>query len=115
MALLVILIVIYSSYALYVDITEPSSALSLDNYPKKLSFASTIQNLVANNGLYDSMLLEGWLVAGIVLLWWISLFIMKRTALKQERMVDDETITAADFSIMLQHIPVTLTKESLQK
>lgn len=30
-------------------------------------------------------------------------------------MVDDETITAADFSIMLEHLPVTTTKESLQQ
>jgi hypothetical protein len=30
-------------------------------------------------------------------------------------MVDDETITAADFSVMLEHIPVSTTKKSLQR
>lgn len=55
------------------------------------------------------------MVAGLVLIWWMGLFIMKRTALRQERMVDNETITAADFSIMFHHIPITLTKEVLQK
>jgi hypothetical protein len=115
MVLLVLLGGFYCSYALYTNISEPSSALSLDNFIRKLSFASTLQNLVVNAALYDAMLMEGWLVAAGVLLWWVALFFMKRTAIRQERMVDDETVTAADFSIMLEHVPVTLTKGALQK
>lgn len=30
-------------------------------------------------------------------------------------MVDDETITAADFSIMIENIPISFTKEKLQQ
>jgi hypothetical protein len=113
--LLIMLAAFYSSYALYINITEPSSSFSSSNPIKKLSFASTVQNLTTNTSLYDSMLKEGWLVAAGVLVWWGALFIMKRMAIKQERMVDDDTITAADFSIMLEHLPVSATKESLQK
>jgi len=29
-------------------------------------------------------------------------------------MIDDETITAADFSIMIENIPIYFTKEMLQ-
>jgi hypothetical protein len=54
----------------------------MDNFVKKLSFATTVQNLTTNAALYDSMLIEGWSVAGGVFLWWLGLFIMKRNALK---------------------------------
>ena len=110
MVLLFLLGCFYSSYTLYTNINEPSYSIAFENHVKKLSFASTIQNLTTNYSLYDAMFIEGWLITGGVCLWWVMLFIMKKAALKQERMVDDETVTAADFSIMLQHIPLTLTK-----
>jgi hypothetical protein len=47
--LLAVLTVVYSGYALYVNITEPSSTISVNNFPKKMSFASTIQNLNTNS------------------------------------------------------------------
>ena len=113
--LLFLLACFYCSYALFVNINEPSSTIDYDNFINKMSIASTIQNLGTNPSLYNAMFIEGWLVVGGVALWWLALFIMKKATLKHERMVDDQTITAADFSIMLEHIPVTFTKESLQK
>jgi uncharacterized membrane protein len=80
--LLILLAGFYCSYALYVNISEPSSTIS-SNAIKKISFASTVQNLTTNASLYDSLLKEGWLVAAGVLLWWLALFIMKRMAIKQ--------------------------------
>jgi hypothetical protein len=44
---------------------------------------------------------EGWLVVTTVVVWWVVLWIVKTYTIKYERMVDDETITAADFSVMI--------------
>lgn len=81
--LLFLLACFYSSYALYINITEPSTVLSDENFILKFSFGSTIQNLQTNPSLYDAMRIEGWLIAGGVVFWWVTLFLMKRTALKQ--------------------------------
>ena len=87
--------------------------LNSSNFPKKISFASIIQNLNSNTSLYDSMLIEGWLVVGTVVVWWVCLFVMINAKIKHERMVDDETITAADFSLMIENVPIMYSKEDL--
>jgi uncharacterized membrane protein len=77
--LMIMLATIYSGYTLFVNVLEPSSQLSFDNFPKKLSFASTVQNLATNSGLYNSLLIEGWLIVATIIIWWIGLLIMKHT------------------------------------
>ncbi len=54
--LLILLAAFYCSYALYINVTEPSSSFSSPSPVKKLSFASTVQNLNTNPDLYDAML-----------------------------------------------------------
>ncbi len=111
--LLLFLGIIYSGYAQYINIIEPSSTLDSTNFPKKLSFASVVQNLNTNSSLYDSMLIEGWLSVGTVFAWWMCLFVMINAKIKHERMVDDGTITAADFSLMIENVPIMYSKEDL--
>jgi hypothetical protein len=80
--LLFLLACFYCSYSLYVNITEPSTVLSSENYIVKFSFGSTIQNLQTNPSIYGVLEIEGWLIAGGVVFWWVTLFLMKRNALK---------------------------------
>ena len=79
-----------------------------------MSMASTLQNLNTNSSLNDALLIQGWLIVGGVCLWWLVLFLMKRKTIQQEKMVDDATITAADFAIIMEHIPANTTQEYLQ-
>ena len=107
LVLLVLLAAMYCGYSLSANINETSTTLDSSNFPKKLSFASIVQNLNKNNSLYDTMQTEGWLIFGTVGLWWLAIFVIRYYEIKQERLVDDTTITAADFSIMFEHVPVT--------
>lgn len=60
------------------------------------------------------MAIAEWLVVATVIVWWIVLWVVKTCVIKYEKMVDDETITAADFSVMIENIPIACTKEELQ-
>ena len=42
-----------------------------------------------------------WIGVGVVLVWSLLLFLIKYFEEKTESMVDQETITAADFSILI--------------
>jgi ABC-type Co2+ transport system permease subunit len=58
---------------------------------------------------------EGWLIVATVVTWWVGMFIMKHIQIKDERMIDEKTVTAADFSIMFENVPVFYTKADFQK
>jgi ABC-type Co2+ transport system permease subunit len=58
---------------------------------------------------------EGWLIVATVVTWWVGMFIMKYIQIKEERMIDEKTVTAADFSIMFENVPVSYTKADFQK
>ncbi len=111
--MILILTAVYSAYCLHTNINEPTISINSANFPKKLSFASVIQNLGTNSGLYDSMLIEGWLIVATIGVWWACLFVMINVKIKHERMVDDQTVTAADFSLMIENVPINYTKEQL--
>jgi hypothetical protein len=109
-----LLICFYCSYTLHINLNESTPSPTPTNYVKKMSMASTLQNLNTNSSLNDALLIQGWLIVGGVCLWWLVLFLMKRKTIQQEKMVDDATITAADFAIIMEHIPANTTQEYLQ-
>lgn len=76
--LILILGLIYSSYALYVNITEPSSALSLSNLPSKISYASIFLNYSSNSSLKFALEMEGWLLVGVIGVWMVSLLLINK-------------------------------------
>jgi hypothetical protein len=56
------------------------------------------------------MNIEGWLIVATVIIWEISMFVMKCLQIRYESMIDQATITAADFSIMIENIPISYTR-----
>lgn len=97
--------IIYSGYALYVNITEPSSVLSFSNLPLKISYASILLHFSGDDSLTTALLIEGWLLVGVVFVWMICLFVINWSEIRNKRMVDNSTITAADFSVMIENVP----------
>ena len=74
--LLLVLGSVYSGYALYINIAEPSSTLTLSNMPQKLSYASLILNYKTNSDLETALLVESWLLVGVIVIWMVCLFII---------------------------------------
>ena len=105
----------YSCYALYVSIAEPTQSLSFSNFSLKLSYAPIIQNIDNNDSLEKSVLILGWLLSGVVVIWMFSLSAFNWAELKHKRMIDNNTITAADFSIMIENIPYRCSDDQLQQ
>lgn len=54
--------------------------------------------------------MEGWLLVGVIGLWMVTLFLINKAEIKGKRLVDSNTITAADFSLMIENIPFQYTK-----
>jgi len=99
--LVVVLGVTYSGFALYSNITQAAESLSSENYALKLSYSAIILNLPSDSSLNNVILVESWLLVGVVLLWMLILFFINYYEIKNKRMVDNNTVTAADFSIMI--------------
>jgi hypothetical protein len=113
--LLLILGVVYSGYSLYANITEPSSTLTTSNFALKLSYIPIIQNYTTNSSLSGVVLLQGYLLVAVLLTWMVSLFVINYYEISNKRMVDNNTVTAADFSIMLENVPYEMTREQMQE
>lgn len=67
-----------------------------------------------DTSLEGVILVESWLLVGVVLIWMVILFFVNYYEIKNKRMVDNNTITAADFSIMIENIPYSVTREQVQ-
>lgn len=112
--LLLVLGVTYSGFALYSNISQQAESLSSSNYALKLSYAAIVLNMSTDTSLEGVILVESWLLVGVVLIWMVILFFVNYYEIKNKRMVDNNTITAADFSIMIENIPYSVTREQVQ-
>lgn len=65
------------------------ASIAIEDFVGKISFASIVKNLTSNDDLYFAIAVQGWIIVGIVLVWWVTLFIMKYAQIKKERMIDD--------------------------
>lgn len=50
------------------------------------------------------------MLVGVIGLWMVSLFLINKAEIKGKRLVDSNTITAADFSVMIENLPYEYTK-----
>jgi len=65
---------------------------------------------VSNTDIEFSVIVEGWLVVGVVVVWVIVLSYMNVQDIKIEEMIDLKTITASDFTVMIENIPYSMTQ-----
>ena len=59
-------------------------------------------------------LLQSFLGMVVMILWMFALFCMKYFEKEEEVRVEEETISASDFSIVIEGVPKDITKEELQ-
>lgn len=107
--------IIYSAFALYTNILISSSFITILNFSTAFSEATKLLNSAADPSIQITMMIESWLLVALVIIWWIILLIIKCFQIKYERLIDSETITAADFSIMIEDIPIKYTQDFIQK
>lgn len=59
-------------------------------------------------------MIQMWIGVGLVILWSLLLYLIRYYERKYEVMVDKETVSAADFSIIIQNYPREITQAELQ-
>jgi hypothetical protein len=106
--------VVFSILSLYVSIVEPTESFSFATMPRKVSYTACMVYSSSNAFLSVLLGIEGFLIVLSTLLWWLLQFVSLCLRQKYERMVDQEDLSAADFTIMLDDMPVNYTKERLQ-
>lgn len=114
--LLLILTVIYSFFALGTNYlasrsSSISSLTSVDYIAISLSSKET--NDTTQNRLY--YFIQCWLGVATIGVWIIALAIMKYSEVKSIEDYDDDTISCSDYSVVMEGMPLDVTKDELQK
>ena len=78
--------------------------------PTKLSYGSVIVHFITDTDIEWSVIIEAWLVAGVVVAWVLVLSYMNFQDIKIEEMIDIKTIKASDFTVMIENIPYNMTQ-----
>ncbi len=78
--------------------------------PTKLSYGTVIVHFIANTDIQWSVLIEAWLVVGVVVAWVLVMSYMNVQDIKIQEMIDIKTITASDFTVMIENIPYCMTQ-----
>ena len=60
-------------------------------------------------------MIQCWLGLVVIILWTLTLFFMKYFEKAEEVRVEEETISASDFSLVIEGMPKDVTKEELQQ
>lgn len=60
-------------------------------------------------------MIQCWLGLVVIILWTLTLFLMKYFEKAEEVRVEEETISASDFSLVIEGMPKDVTKEELQQ
>ena len=71
------------------------------NFPIFFSNWVLTKNSTVNSAVELILSLTGFLLVIVVVVWWISLFVVMCLSQKYQRIVDQAYISASDFSIML--------------
>lgn len=116
--LLLIMMVIYGAYALATNVlastavTTSGISLSTVDYIS-ISLSSKQTNDTSKNRLY--YYIQCWLGVAFILIWSLVLLYIKFSEVKEMSEYDDDTISCSDYSIVIEGIPIDVTKEELQK
>lgn len=67
-----------------------------------------------NPDFQNYYLMEMWIGTGMIIIWGFLIYFLKYLEIKNEIMVDSETVSASDFSILIENYPTNLTQFELQ-
>ena len=91
----------FAILALYTSIIEPTDQFSIQNIPTKLSYSAKMQYAASNQILALLLGVEAWAIVFSILIWWFLQFPAQSTQQKYVRLVDQEYLSASDFTVML--------------
>ncbi len=100
-AQLFILGIFFAILALYTSIIEPTDQFSILNIPTKLSYSAKMQYATSNQILSVLLGVEAWAIVFSILIWWLLQFPAQSSQQKYVRIVDQEYLSASDFTVML--------------
>ena len=117
MGLLFILGAIFGIVSLYVNIVGTKQSLTIDNQNFPIFFSNWVvaKNFTTNGAAELFLSIAGFLLILVVIVWWISIFVVMCLSQKYQRIVDQAYLSASDFSIMLENVPIHYTKEKMQE
>lgn len=111
--LLVILTVVYSAFALGTNyIASKNSKTSSVDYIA-ISLSSKETNDTFDNRRY--YFIQCWLGVATIGVWIVALAIMKYHEVKSIEEYDNDTISCSDYSVVMEGMPLDVTKDELQK
>lgn len=74
-----------------------------------------ILNFSANSALQAALSISGFLLLITVIVWWVTIIVISCLSSKYEREVDQAHLSASDFSIMLENVPIHYSEEKLKE
>jgi len=121
MTMLFFLGALFSIVSLYININIISIVASSSGMNLTLTFDLNTLSIFISNGfkitfsssysvLLILLLLETVLLILVILVWWFTRFVVECISQKYIRMVDQASLTASDFSIMLENVPIHYPK-----
>ena len=112
--LLVIMTIVYSGFALATNVIASSNgAIDISQLDYiAISLSAKQKNQTDDNKLY--YFISCWLGLGMILVWIIALVGIKYKEAKDCQEYDVDTISCSDYSIVVDGLPVDVTKEELQ-
>ena len=116
--LLLIMGFVYSIYALVTNVMASHKITSTSSITTNvdvliISLASKMTSETDENKNY--YLIQCYIGVGLVVIWCIMFFVLKYFEKEQEVRVEEQTISAADFSIVMEYVPKDMTQEEMQK
>lgn len=128
--LAVLLVILSFGYSIYALATNVKASAEYQKYikdgglildPKLLSTISYVALSLGSKQLNPttdnktSYFIQCWIGLGVVILWLLLFFFLKYSEKSQETKVEEETISASDFTITMQNVPKDITKQELQE
>jgi hypothetical protein len=120
MIMLFFLGALFSIVSLYINIniistvaasgTNLTLALDLNSLPVFISNGFKITFSTSNSVILILLLLETVLLILVIIVWWFTRFVIECVSQKYIRIVDQASLTASDFSIMLENVPIHYPK-----
>lgn len=112
------MLIVYVLYSIATNVLAASSLNSTNTIQYKvdyltISLSSKQINDTATNRMYYYV--QCWLGVVTVLIWSLVLVYIKFSEIKNAKSYDDDTISCSDYSVVLEGVPVDVTKEELQK
>lgn len=117
MGMLFFLGIIYSIVNLYANITYVNSLgqVTGDTFPVYFMNLVQILNVSTDTSISLLMIVSAFLLIITVIVWWFLMFVILCISQKYEREIDQAFLSASDFSIMLENVPIHETEAKLKQ